>query len=365
VSIARWLRVHRADWRFGLRITVAGVLAFALAHAFDLPQGYWAVFTAVLVTQASVGGSLKAAIDRLIGTFAGAVAGAAAAALVPPGDVVALGVALAVALIPMAVLSAIYPMLRVAPVTVVILLLGSAGSQEGPFLAAILRTLEVGLGGIVGLLVSVFVFPARAHAVMCESAANLLDMLATLLADLFAALQAPTDAAAISRRHEAIQSAFDRMELAAQEADRERRTLLVAEADPDPIPRTLRRVYHDLVLVGRVASTPLWRPGDAPAVVFAGFAPEAVSYLRALGQSLRARKTPPPSGKLDAAFLRCELALGEGRAAKDGNDRLVALAFALEQLQRNMRDLAARARESARSNRQAAAPPEILNPPLL
>ncbi len=370
MSIRRWLRVHRADWRFGLRITMAGVVAFILAHAFNLPQGYWAVFTAVLVTQASVGGSLKAAVDRLIGTFVGAIVGAAAVTTVPPGDTFALGGALALALVPMSILSAIYPVLRVAPVTVVILLLGSAGSTEGPFLAAILRTMEVGLGGIVGLVVSVFVLPARAHAVMCDSAAQVLDLLAVLLADLFAGLQGQSDAPSISRRHEAIQAAFDRMELAAHEADRERRTLLVQEADADVIPRTLRRVYHDLVLVGRVSATPLWAPEDSAAQPFANFVSEAAPYLRELGNALRDRKPPPPAARLDAAFLRSQLALTPAResASASGNgahDRLIALGFALEQLQRNVRDLAARTRESARTKRVTAAPPEMLNPPLL
>ena len=53
-----WLTKRRAELQFGARITVAGLAAFALAQLVSLPQGYWAVFTAVLVTQASVGGSL-------------------------------------------------------------------------------------------------------------------------------------------------------------------------------------------------------------------------------------------------------------------------------------------------------------------
>jgi hypothetical protein len=64
-----------AERRLSLRITTASVLAFVLAHACALPQGYWAVLSAVFVTQASVGGTLKAAIDRLISTLGGAACG--------------------------------------------------------------------------------------------------------------------------------------------------------------------------------------------------------------------------------------------------------------------------------------------------
>jgi uncharacterized membrane protein YccC len=56
----RWLRDHKAELRLGLRMLAAGLLAFVAAHLLALSQGYWAVFTAVIVMQASVGGALKA-----------------------------------------------------------------------------------------------------------------------------------------------------------------------------------------------------------------------------------------------------------------------------------------------------------------
>jgi hypothetical protein len=64
-------------------MTVAGLLAYVLAESFALPQGYWAVFSAIIIVQASVGGSIKATTDRLIGTIGGAVAGGAVAYLLP------------------------------------------------------------------------------------------------------------------------------------------------------------------------------------------------------------------------------------------------------------------------------------------
>ena len=55
---------RRAELRLGVRITAAGLFSFVLGEALTLPQSYWAVFTAVLVVQTSVGGSFKAALDR-------------------------------------------------------------------------------------------------------------------------------------------------------------------------------------------------------------------------------------------------------------------------------------------------------------
>ena len=48
---------NRARLLLALRMLVAATLAYALAEAFGLPQGYWAVLTTIIVTQSSVGGS--------------------------------------------------------------------------------------------------------------------------------------------------------------------------------------------------------------------------------------------------------------------------------------------------------------------
>ncbi|MBB6255339.1 putative membrane protein YccC [Nitrospirillum iridis] len=60
------------ELRLAFRVTVAGTAALAMARLFNLPQGFWAVITAIMVMQASIGGSLKAAVDRFAGTLSGA-----------------------------------------------------------------------------------------------------------------------------------------------------------------------------------------------------------------------------------------------------------------------------------------------------
>jgi uncharacterized membrane protein YccC len=344
--LASVLTRRRAELRHGLRIAAAGMASFALAQALGLPQGYWAVFTAVLVVQGSVGGSWKAAVDRLLGTLLGAVYGAVIATVVPHENVLMLGTALAISLTPLALLAAVYPAYRVAPITAVILLLGSTSVAEGPFLAAVLRTGEVTLGAFVGMAVSLFLLPARAHALMGNAANRVLQRLADLFAALLNGLTAPLDGNNILAKNDAVRAAQAALEIIADEAARERRNYLAEDADPEPVARTLRRVRHDLVLIGRVAAEPL--PEDIrnhlqPCLAELSAAGEG--FLRAVGLAFAERKPPAHLDAFEAALARV---LGEIEAVK-GNGRLVALDFAFEQLQRNLRDLTRRAQEFARS----------------
>jgi uncharacterized membrane protein YgaE (UPF0421/DUF939 family) len=52
-----------------IRVTIAALAALALAQVLQLPLPLWAVLTAVIVTQVSVGRSMKATFDYLMGDF--------------------------------------------------------------------------------------------------------------------------------------------------------------------------------------------------------------------------------------------------------------------------------------------------------
>jgi uncharacterized membrane protein YccC len=306
--------------------------------------------------QGSVGGSWKASVDRLAGTILGALYGAVIATLVPHNDALMTGLALAISLAPLALLAALNPSYRVAPITAVIILIGSAGTTEGPFLAAGLRTIEVSLGGLVGMFVSLFLLPARAHALLGEAANRVLQRLAQLLADLIAGLIAPSDAKAILARNDEVRLAITALENISDEAARERRNYLSGDSDPEPVTRTLRRVRHDLVLIGRLAAEPLppeLRARLAP--VLTEFANIAAEFLRGIGRAFATRDPPPSLDAFNGAMARL---LGEIESAK-GEERLVALRFALEQLQRNLKDLTRRAQEFAQLRVPAFEDPEL------
>jgi uncharacterized membrane protein YccC len=168
-SLARKTRAilmpYAARLRFCLRMTTAAVLAFAFGHLLAIPlHGLWAVLTAVAVTQISVGGSLRATAEYVIGTFGGAIYAVAVAVLVPHATATAMAGVLALAIAPLAYAAALHASFRVAPFTAVIVLLVSAQLGEGPIESALYRLLEVALGGAVAAAVSLVVFPDRGHA---------------------------------------------------------------------------------------------------------------------------------------------------------------------------------------------------------
>jgi uncharacterized membrane protein YgaE (UPF0421/DUF939 family) len=89
------------------------------------------VLTSVIIMQTSVGGSLKASIDRLLGSFTGAVWGARVTLTSPYRDILGLGLALAVALAALA-LTTLNLNYRVAPVIAIVVLLSTTAVQFGP-----------------------------------------------------------------------------------------------------------------------------------------------------------------------------------------------------------------------------------------
>lgn len=349
--------------KLALRVTIAGTLAFAITKIFNLPQGYWAAITAVVIMQASVGGSLKAAMERFLGTLAGAIYGGAVAALVPHDTPLSLTVAIPVALFPLALLAAIKPSFRVAPVTSLIMLLPPTGQAIGPLAAVIDRVAEITLGNIVGVVVSLFVLPARAHTLMTEAAAKVVSLNANLIEVLIDELTAdPKGRAALQTLHPQIRAALKKAEAAAEEAARERKSHLTDAADPEPLIRTLYRVRHDLVMIGRAATNPLpERVLDKIGPSLLKLRNETYTLLVDVAKALRTRRPPPNAARFEEAlhtFVSETEALRSHALSHDlpygSFGQVFALGFAFEQFRKNVEDLVARTEELARKTTEAA-----------
>ena len=171
--------------RHALRTALAATLTAALTRLLHLDQGYWAVFSAILVMQADFGSSIQASWSRLLGTAAGAALGALAATLAEmllgPG-VSALTLAMFAAIALCAALAGLKEDFRLAGVTAAIVIcLHESGANA--FALGASRFLEVGLGIVVALCVSL-AWPSRARVILRFGAAKGLEGLAGFLAAL-------------------------------------------------------------------------------------------------------------------------------------------------------------------------------------
>lgn len=170
-----------APARHALRTALAASITYVLTQALTLDQGYWAVFSAILVMQAHVGSSLVASWSRLLGTAAGAILGALVASLFGPG-LWTTAAAMFLGILVCSRLAANNDSLRLASLTaaLVICLHEPGGSA---FRIGLNRFLEVGVGIGVALAIS-FAWPSRAGEVLRHGLAKGLERLAALTAAL-------------------------------------------------------------------------------------------------------------------------------------------------------------------------------------
>jgi uncharacterized membrane protein YccC len=342
-----WLRHHRAQLGLSLRVTVAALLSLAFANYLNLTLPLWAVLTALIVTQMSVGRSLQATMDYLVGTLGGALYGGAIAVFVPHSSEFALLLALALAVAPLALIAAMNPSLSAAPITAIIVLLVPAITHASPLASAIDRVIEVAIGAITGLLVSFFLLPSTAHRQVIEVASRTLRRMAQAVGDLIAGLMQTVDVEGLSRTQDDIGHALERLNTIGAEAERERSAHLTAAPNVGPLLRTLLRLRHDLVIIGRAATVPLPEALQARLKsTLTAIAASARDYLEACAAALLERREPPSPTGVAAALNAYEVEVAELRAEGvtrslpgDVAERFFAASFALEQLHQHLKDL--------------------------
>jgi uncharacterized membrane protein YccC len=363
ITVTAWTRArarlsrYRSQMRFCLRMTVAALLAFALAQLWTIPlNGLWAVLTAVVLTDVSVGRSVHATTEYVMGTIGGAIYAAALGVLIPHTTPLALACVLALAIGPLAYAAAVSPSFRVAPFTAAIVLLISGQLGESPVQSALYRLLEVASGGGVAIAVSLVVLPERAHRLGLTAAARVLDLLAELLPKLLAGFTQKLNAAETTRLQQEAGRALASFQAMAAEAKGERMIHLMAEPDPAPLARTLLRLRHDVVFIGRAAAVPLPEKfAERLGPPLARVAECTSNYLHGSASALASRRAPPPLKPIEDALAAYNSEIAALRSegltrtlSVAGVDQLFTLGFALEQMHRNLADLACRVQEWAR-----------------
>jgi uncharacterized membrane protein YccC len=342
-----WLESRKVELGLGIRVTVAAMGALVIALALGLKLPLWAVLTSLIVTQMSVGRSLKATRDYLVGTLGGAIYGAAVAVLIPHSGEGALLAVLVLAVAPLAFVAAINPSLNVATVTAIIVLLLPTMNHGTPLESAIDRVLEVAVGALTGLLVSFLVLPSRAHNQVRVKAAHVLELMASALNELLSGLTRGRDNEILHGLQDGIGAALVGLNTTGVEAERERAAKLATGTDTGPLLRTVLRLRHDLVMIGRASVVPL--PDDLQrrlAEPLARVRDTIAEYLRTIATALRTCNLPPEiwpvQSALEAYSTEVAAVRGEGLTRGlpgDVTERFFALGFSLEQMHQNLRDL--------------------------
>jgi uncharacterized membrane protein YccC len=340
---------RKTEIRHAIRVSAAVGAAYALATLLRLPQGYWAVLTAIIVVQSSLGATITASIERFSGTLVGALVGAAAALLHTIWPEFG-GLILCVTVALLAFLVAIRPELKVATITAVIMLIGGTTTHMSPLVAAALRVSEITVGSLVGVAATLLIFPARAHASVVTSIQKIAGLEAQILESHVLALRGSPGPDDHLKAQDDLRAALAKLQTAMTEANRESATRLSNSSVSEALPRTLWRLRNDTVMVGRAVRGAL---PEAITPAAADMLEASSRFLRASADVLAGRPKPDRIAFATAhqAFQTCFEGLREKGITRDlefdGAARVFGLVFAIENLFANLGDFEERIEEAA------------------
>jgi uncharacterized membrane protein YccC len=348
-SLRHRLTAYRPQLRYGVRATVVVLAAFWLGRLAGLPlNGLWVVLTAVVVTQMSAGGSVRASLQYMIGTLAGAIYAGLLGVAVPHTSTLALTGLLVLAIAPLAFVAGINASFRAAPFSALLVLLIAGQLGEGPIGSALLRIGEVALGAVIAIVVSFVVFPGRARSLAVEAAARILREMARILPQFATGCFERLDPGHVRRVQDDLGAAIVGLQAIAADANNERLFHLAGASDHGPLSRTLLRMHHDFVIVGRAAASPLSAaPAQRLEPLLRRLAGSASAFMEGCATALVAHARPPALDDMEAALAAFTSALDALR--RDGlpatlpaaeAEQIFALGFAFEQLHRDFGDLA-------------------------
>ena len=241
---------RRGTWRQVVRMNVSLILSGIVATIIHLDEPVWALITSVIViTQTRLTQTLSTGREQIVGTLIGAAAGMSAIAL-EQWCALSVGMVFWVMLMPLAVLVALRPKMRVAIVTLMVVLLFPATGE--PFSRPLQRIASIMTGVVVSFAVSFFVLRNEARREVLGNAASLLRRLADLLTG---ALHQNPDHDALATVDGMCRSLLQDMNDGVQEAEVEHPAGSLARHDPlvARLPGLLRRIRSDAIFIARAA----------------------------------------------------------------------------------------------------------------
>jgi hypothetical protein len=171
--------------------------------------------------------------------------------------------------------------------------------------------------------------------------------MAAALTELLSSLTRGRDNDALHALQDGIGTEIAGLNALGIEAERERAARLSSGPDTGPLLRTILRLRHDIVIIGRASVVPLPVELQAPlAAPLAGVSNAIGEYLRNTADALRSGRGVAAIWPVQSALETYAMAVAGVRSegltrsvAGDVVERFYALGFSLEQMRQNLKDL--------------------------
>jgi uncharacterized membrane protein YgaE (UPF0421/DUF939 family) len=334
-----------ASSRHGMQLAVAVIASYLASAALGLPEGFWAVMSALIVVRPDAGATLGAGWERVRGTVVGTVCGLLGVWLRHTGVGAPQATLAIVALLAFA--SAGTPILRSAPITALIVLSSGGIAGHTALQVAGLRVAQIAIGVVVGLIVSVAVPSARAAARFNAECASILRLVRAHVDRSLAVSSDSTESSTRIRQAFGVQMRAELRQLAllARSVQRESRFFLSRSTKNtssgtthERIAQLLTRCYQDAGLLVRVFDALPQRRDDP---LWAELAKVVCAALDSLADALTDTTAPLQLRPALAALAEVDTALAERRlAAPNADEPATLLAGPLHLLRDDLRALA-------------------------
>jgi hypothetical protein len=163
-----WLQIHKIDLHIAVKTGIAASCSYFIANWYtqlldrpdNLGGGMWCVFTTIIVMQANVGSTYKAAIMRLLGIVIGSILGAFFTGYFGT-TVITLGISVMLTIVICALLR-LTDAYRIAALSVAVVMLSWAAYPESdPWAVGFFRSLDASIGIAIAIVISHLVWPEQ------------------------------------------------------------------------------------------------------------------------------------------------------------------------------------------------------------
>lgn len=199
--MTRWIAVNRIFVRDAIRLAIAVFVASIIAEFAPIERGLWIPMTTLIVMGTTIGGTLRKGLHRFWGTVFGLVVGSLLAYAITShfAQYLVLILSLFAAYYLRAFVLVNYGIF-VIPVTITVVFVHNLYSTANPLLLLEERLLSTLIGLAVGIVATLFIFPARVSEEILLGRKKVSEAMADYLAAIAKLTQGGEERAAIQSK---------------------------------------------------------------------------------------------------------------------------------------------------------------------